>query len=217
MGGHGYTKTGTAYIWYSPEVKNIVKIEFEKTGHWIGYEDYELVSFKPKDKDVFLSKAELEKKEIEKIPDKFSYLMENGVKMIRENEYENVLYMIGKLPSEKKWDFRIKVLENFANLKGFVVTKRKEYGKEWKIFYKPMVLSGNKIATPILVEFLKEDDPYMRDSAAKVLAYLGDKRALEELKRLADQDPYSKVRARAKWAYDQISAGGPPKEPVVED
>ena len=211
------TTSGDAYIWYSPEVRNIVKIQFEKTGYWIGAQDIELTSFKPKDKDVFLSQAEVEKKEIEEIPNKFSYLIENGAKMIRENEYENVLHMIEKLPSEKKWDFRVKVLENFAYLKGYFVSKNRQYGKNWQSFYKPMVFSRDKIATPILVELLKDDDPYVRSFTAKALGYLGDKRALGELKRIADQDQNSKVRSRAKWAYEQVAGDRSPGEPLEED
>lgn len=215
--GPGWTASGEADMWYSPEVRNIVKIKFGKMAYWTGAQDIELISFKPKDKDVFLSQAEEEKKEIEEVPDKFSYLIENGAKMIKENRYENVLTMIEKLPSEKKWDFRIKVLENFAYLKGYLVIKSKEYGRNWQSFYKPMVFSRNKIATPILVELLKDDDPYVRSFTAKALGYLGDRRALEELKRVADQDQNSKVRSRAKWAYEQIAEGKSLQEPLEED
>ena len=42
--------------------------------------------------------------------DKFSYLIENGVRMLRENEFEKVLDMIGELPLEKKGDSRIRTL-----------------------------------------------------------------------------------------------------------
>jgi hypothetical protein len=33
---------------------------------------------------------------------RFTYLIENGARTIRENEFERVLDMIGELPSEKK-------------------------------------------------------------------------------------------------------------------
>jgi hypothetical protein len=148
--------------------------------------------------------------------DKFSYLIENGAKMIRENEFEIVLTKIRELPSEQKWDFRIKVLENFAYLKGYMVTKKKEYGKNWQSFYKPMVFSGDKIATPILVDLLKDRDPYIRAFTARALGYLGDQRALEALKRMADSDPKSKVRSRAKWAYEIILEGKTPGKDLKE-
>lgn len=150
------------------------------------------------------------KEEKKEVSDKFSYLIENGAKMIRDGDFEMVLSKIEQLPPERKWDFRMKVLENFAYLKGYMVTKKKEYGKNWQSFYKPMVFSGEKIATPILVELLKDGDPYVRSFAAKALGYLGDKRALEELRRVAAQDRNSKVRSRAKWAYEIILEGKTP-------
>jgi hypothetical protein len=138
--------------------------------------------------------------------DKFTYLIENGPKMIGENQVDKVLDMIQELPLEKKSDFRIKVIENFANLKGYVMSRRREYGQRWKLSYNSMILSGDKRATPILVELLKDENHYVRDHAAAALGYIGDERALEELKRVSDQDEKGKVRRRAHWAYDQIGA-----------
>lgn len=138
--------------------------------------------------------------------DKFTYLIENGPKMIGANQFDKILDMIRELPLEKRSDFRIKVIENFAYLKGYVMTKRREYADKWKLFYNTMLLSGDKSATLILVEFLKDGDHYVRDYAATALGYIGDERALEELKRVSDQDEKGKVRRRAQWAYDQIGA-----------
>src|SRR4030067_350375 len=76
--------------------------------------------------------------------DKFTYLIENGARMIRGNEFEKVLDMIGELPSEKKGDFRVKALENSAYLKGYVVTKNKVYGKKWEVSYKSLIYSTDK-------------------------------------------------------------------------
>jgi hypothetical protein len=149
--------------------------------------------------------------------DKFSYLIENGAKMIRENEFEKVLNMIGELGPEKKWDFRVKVLENSAYLKGYLVTKKREYGKKWQSNYKQMVYTGNKTATPILIDLLKDNDPYMRAFTARAPGYLGDQTALEAVKKVADSDPNSKVRSRAKWVYEHISGGKFPNEPLKED
>jgi len=141
--------------------------------------------------------------------DNFTYLIENGAKMISENQVDSVLDKIRELPLEKKSDTRIKVIENFANLKGYVMTKRREYGERWKLSYKSVILSGDKSATPILVELLRDEDQYVRDYAAAALGYMGDERALEELQRVADQDEKGKVRKRAQWAHDQISAKNP--------
>ena len=144
--------------------------------------------------------------------EKFAYLIENGARMIRENEFEKVLDMVGELPSEKKGDFRVRALENSAYLKGYVVTKNKVYGKKWEVSYKSLIYSTDKSATPILVELLRDDDLYVRAFTAKALGFIGDKRALEELKRVSEQDESSRVRSRSKWAYEQISGGKLPKE-----
>jgi len=137
--------------------------------------------------------------------DKFSYLIENGARMIRENEFERVLIMIGELSSEKKWNFRVKVLENFAYLKGYLVTRKKDYEKKWGDYYDTMCYSGDKTATIILIDLLKDSDFYMRAFTAMALGYLGDQSALVELERIAIQDQNSKVRSRAREAYNKIS------------
>jgi hypothetical protein len=147
--------------------------------------------------------------------DKFTYLIEDGPKMIRENQVDKVFDMIRELPSEKKSDFRIKVIENFAYLKGYLLTKRRGYGDRWKLFYNTMLLSGDRSATPVLLEFLKDGDHYVRDYAVTALGYIGDERALDELKRISDQDEKGKVRRRAKWAHEQI-AGIKPSEKSEE-
>jgi len=157
------------------------------------------------------------KGEEKEIDDKFSSLIENGSRMIRENEFDKVLSEIQALPPEKRLDFRIRVLENSASLKAYLVTKKKEYGKAWQVYYKTMCYSRDKTATSILIDLLKDSDPYMRAFTARALGYLGDQRALEELKKVAQQDPNGKVRSRAKEAYEQIFGGKLPKEPLKED
>jgi hypothetical protein len=143
---------------------------------------------------------------------RFTSLIENGAEMIRENEFEKVLDMVGELPPEKKGDFRVKALENSAYLKGYVVTKNKVYAKKWEVSYKSLIHSTDTSATPILVELLRDDNLYVRAFTAKALGFIGDKRALDELKRVAEKDKSSRVRSRAKWAYEQISGGKLPKE-----
>jgi hypothetical protein len=163
---------------------------------------------------VFAQEIKEEKKEA---PDKLSYLIENGARMISGNEFAKVLSGIESLPPEKRADFRIRVLENFASLKAYLVTKKKEYGKKWQSDYKQMCYTGNKTATPLLVELLNDSDPYMRAFTARALGYLGDQTALEAVKRVADSDQNSKVRSRAMWAYEHISGSKFPKETPKED
>jgi hypothetical protein len=146
--------------------------------------------------------------------DTFSYLIENGAKMIRENDFEKVFGMISELPQEKKVDFRIRVIENFAYLKGYLVIKKNEYGKKWQIDYKPMVYTLNKTAISILLDLLKDNDPYIRAFTARALGYLGDHTALADLERLASEDPNQKVRSRAREGYHRISGKRLPFEYV---
>lgn len=148
--------------------------------------------------------------------DKFTYLIENGSKMIRGNDFEKVFSIVRELPPEKKADFRVRVIENFAYLKGYLVVKNKEYGKKWKVDYKPILYTKDKSATPILVELLRDGDPHMRGYTVYALGYIGDERALNELKRVSQQDENGKVRLRAMGAYDQIAAIKPSTEVAGE-
>jgi hypothetical protein len=125
--------------------------------------------------------------------------------MIRENDFEKVLGIIGELPPDKKSDFRVRVLENFAYLKGYLVIKNKEYGRKWQADYKPMCYSLIKTAIPILLDLLKDSDPYVRAFTARALGFLGDHTVLTELERLSTNDPNDKVRLRAKEGYYRIS------------
>jgi hypothetical protein len=43
----GSPKEGKAWVWYSPDVKNLIKWQFE-VGFWAGYDEWELTSFKLK-------------------------------------------------------------------------------------------------------------------------------------------------------------------------
>jgi HEAT repeat protein len=97
-----------------------------------------------------------------------------------------------------------------------VVTKNKVHGKKWEVSYKSLIYSTDKSATPILVELLRDDNLYVRAFTAKALGFIGDKRALDELKRVAEKDKSSRVRSRAKWAYEQISGGKLRKESLQE-
>ena len=44
----GRPKEGKAWYWYSPDVKYIVKCQYEKTDYWDATDDWELISFKLK-------------------------------------------------------------------------------------------------------------------------------------------------------------------------
>jgi HEAT repeat protein len=65
--------------------------------------------------------------------------------------------------------------------------------------------SGNNEATPMLLIFLKDEDPYLRLYAAELLVYIGDERALENLRDVGINDGNRKVRKYAQKAYERIS------------
>lgn len=67
------------------------------------------------------------------------------------------------------------------------------------------------------MDLLKDSDPYIRAFMVRALAYLGDQSALETLKQLSQNNPNSKVRSRAKWAYEHLSGGKLPKKDFEED
>lgn len=137
--------------------------------------------------------------------EKYTFLIENGARMIRENEFEKVLNMIEELPPFRKADFRVRVLENFAYLKGYLVTKKKEYGKKWQEDYKPLCYTKDKSATSILIDLLKDNDPYIRAFTARALGFLGDQTSLDSIREVANQDPNKKVRLRARESYKRIT------------
>ncbi len=99
---------------------------------------------------------------------------------------------------------------------GYVVSKNEVYGKKWEFSYKSLIYSTDKTATLILVDLLRDDNLYVRAFTAKALGFIGDKRALDELKRVAEKDKSSRVRSRAKWAYEQIAGGKPLAEEKAE-
>ncbi len=137
--------------------------------------------------------------------EKFSLLIENGSRMIRENEIEKVFNLIKDLTPEKRSDFRVRVIENFANLKAYLISNKKEYGKKVQEDYKPLCYTKDKSATPILIDLLKDNDPYIRAFTARALGFLGDHTSLEALREVANQDPNRKVRLRAREGYKRIT------------
>jgi len=48
----GKFASGKAYYWYSPEIKSIIKIEYEDIPYWTGFRNYALIKFELKDKGL---------------------------------------------------------------------------------------------------------------------------------------------------------------------
>jgi hypothetical protein len=132
-------------------------------------------------------------------------LIQKGRVLIAEGDYNRVLDLIEDLPEKARNNIHIRILEWFAYLKGWVSNKDQVCKKNWWTLRTELIKLGDTEATPMLVIFLKDEDPYLRLYAAELLSHIGDKRALKDLRKVGENDENRKVRKRAKWAYEQIS------------
>jgi hypothetical protein len=133
------------------------------------------------------------------------FLIQKGPALIAEGDYNRVLDLIEDLPEKAGNNIQILTLKYFANLKGWVSNKDQVCKKNWWALRTELIKLGDTEATPMLVIFLKDEDPYLRLYAAELLSHIGDKRALKDLRKVGENDENHKVRKRAKWAYEQIS------------
>jgi hypothetical protein len=99
---------------------------------------------------------------------------------------------------------QIQTLECFANLKGWVSDRDQSCKSRWWNVRERLINLGDNEATPMLLIFLKDEDPWMRIYAAELLGHIGDKRALKDLRAAGENDENRKVRKYAKKAYEQI-------------
>jgi hypothetical protein len=134
-------------------------------------------------------------------------LIQQGPTLVAQGDYRRVLDMIAALPDEEKNNIQVRTLECFANLKGWVSDKDPVRKMDWWGLRLKLMYVGDTEATPVSVSFLKDPNPYMRKYAAELLGYIGDKRALDELSAVKENDDNSGVRKYATWAYKQISDG----------
>jgi len=133
------------------------------------------------------------------------FLIQKGPALIAEGDYNRVLDLIEDLPEKARNNIQIRTLEWFAYLKGWVRNKDQVCKTNWWTLRTELIKLGDNEATPMLVIFLKDGDPYLRLYAAELLSHIGDKRALKDLRKVGENDENRKVRKRAKWAYEQIS------------
>ena len=134
-----------------------------------------------------------------------NFLTESGSKLILAGDYKKALDLIKNLPEKARDNIQIRTLEYFANLKGWVMDKDQVCKTNWWALRTELIKLGDNEATPMLVIFLKDKDPYLRLYAAELLSHIGDKRALKDLREAGESDENSNVRKNAKWAYEQIS------------
>jgi hypothetical protein len=133
------------------------------------------------------------------------FLIQNGPRLIVEGEHDPVLELIEDLPRKRRRHVQVQTLGCFANLKGWVCDRDKSCKLGWWKLRNKLMNSGNSEATPMLVIFLKDKEPYVRIYAAELLGHIGDKRALKHLRAVGENDENRKVRKYAKKAYEQIS------------
>jgi hypothetical protein len=157
-------------------------------------------------KKIFGSKEVVVQREAQEGGEKTEdFLLQNGSKLIAEGDYKRVLDLIRTLPEKTRNNIQILTLESFANLKGWVAKKDRACQANWSTLRTELIKLGDNEATPVLLMFLKDKDPYLRVHAAEVLSHIGDKRALKDLREKGENDENSQVRKNAKWAYEQIS------------
>ncbi len=149
---------------------------------------------------------ELPKQEVKESPVGIEdSLIQEWQTLISKGEYSRVLELIENLPGIKRGHVQVQTLECFANLKGWMSDKDRTCKSRWWNLRQKLINSGDNEATPVLAIFLKDEDPWLRVYAAELLTYIGDKRALEDLREAAENDENRKVRGYAKKAYERIS------------
>jgi hypothetical protein len=89
-------------------------------------------------------------------------LIQKGPALIAEGKYRRVLESIEDLPGETRRHVQVQTLECFANLKGWVSERDKMCKSSWWNLRQKLINSGDNEATPMLVIFLKDEDPYLR-------------------------------------------------------
>ena len=144
-------------------------------------------------------------KEVVERPKEIEDLIQNGPKLIAGGGYNRVLELIDDLPGRRRRHIQIQILECFANLKGWVWNRDESCKLNWRNLRQRLINSGDNEATPMLVIFLRDEDPWMRLYAAELLGHIGDKRALEDLRAVGEGDENRKVRKYSKRAYEKIS------------
>jgi len=157
------------------------------------------------EKEVLGKKEITVPREVKESPEEIQgFLIQNGLKLITQGEYNRVLELIRDIP-ERRRHAQIQTLACFANLKGWVSRRDQVCKLNWWNLRQNLMHSRDKEATPMLVIFLKDEDPYLRLYAAELLGHIGDKRALKDLREAGENDQNHKVRRFAKRAYEQIS------------
>jgi len=130
------------------------------------------------------------------------FLIMNGPNLISNGQYKRVLDLIENLPTK---NVQIRTIECFANLKGWTSENDMICKMNFGALRQKIIMLRDNEATPSLMIFLKNEDSSLRKYAAELLGWIGDERALNDLREVAEHDEKFGVRKYAKWAYERIS------------
>jgi hypothetical protein len=138
----------------------------------------------------------------------FSYLVDQGPALLKENKYLKLLEDINQLPENERQNINIKILESFVYLKKWVLLKDKNSKTLWSNLYNTLEHSGDRSATPILMKIAKDPEEWTRLYAVNLLGSIGDRRALNDLQEIASKDPNRRIRRNASNAISLIQKRG---------
>jgi serine/threonine protein kinase len=133
-----------------------------------------------------------------------SSLVERGPSLLRQNKYADLIKDINKLPTVERQSTNIKVLECFAHLKNWILMKDNNSKATWGNLYKVLQHSEDRTATPLLTQIIKDPEDWTRLYAVVLLGNIGDRRALDDLRKIAANDSNSKIRRGAGKAISLI-------------
>jgi serine/threonine protein kinase len=144
----------------------------------------------------------------QKAPSPLADLLSHGAQLLHENKHLRVLEQVQKLSAEERQNINIRVLECFAHLKKMILDRDKGSKQPWGQLYKSIENSGDRSATPMLINIAKDPDEYTRLYAVILLGSVGDQRALNDLQQIAKTDPNRKIRNGAARAIALIQKRG---------
>jgi hypothetical protein len=133
-------------------------------------------------------------------------LIQQGPGLIAQGEYKQLLSSISALPVQSRNDIRVRCLECFANLSAWRKTNADSYKAAWMALRQKLMYAGESEVTPVLICLLQDKEPFVREYAAELLGYCGDRRALAALQ-AGKADNNRGVGKYAGWAHKQIADG----------
>jgi HEAT repeat protein len=148
--------------------------------------------------------AETEQKRSTSLTD----LLNHGSQLLRENKHIELLKQIDQLSPQERQNTHIKIIESFAHLRKWVLQKDKNSKVLWSQLYNGLEHSGDRSATPLLLNIARDPEEWTRLYAVALLGNIGDRRALEYLNQIAASDSNWRIRKNASKAISLIQNRG---------